>query len=69
MNETTKTLSSKIPSRMARSAPNTASSAATTAIGRYGCKPTGTVGCRTDTEDDADGEGEGCDHGDSNGFA
>ena len=33
-NETTKTLSSKIPSRMARTPPNTASSAATTAIGR-----------------------------------
>ena len=33
-NETTKTLSSKIPSRKARSAPNTASSAATTAMGR-----------------------------------
>ena len=33
-NDTTKTLSSKIPSRNARSAPKTASSAATTAIGR-----------------------------------
>ncbi len=32
--DTTKTLSSKIPSRMARTPPNTASSAATTAIGR-----------------------------------
>src|SRR6185437_7808947 len=46
MNDTTKTLSSKIPSRIARIAPNTASSAATTAIGKYGCKPTGTVGCK-----------------------
>ncbi len=43
-NETTKTLSSKIPSRNARSAPNTASSAATTAIGRYGSSPSGTSG-------------------------
>jgi hypothetical protein len=33
-NETTKTLSSKIPSSCARTAPKTASSAATTAIGR-----------------------------------
>ena len=33
-NETTNTLSSKIPSSTARRPPNTASSAATTAIGR-----------------------------------
>jgi hypothetical protein len=33
-NDTTKTLSSKMPSSMARRPPKTASSAATTAIGR-----------------------------------
>src|SRR6478609_7815878 len=44
-NETTKTLSSKMPSRNARSAPKTASRAATTAIGRYGSSHTGTSGC------------------------
>src|SRR5690554_1523984 len=42
MKDTTKTLSSKIPSVTARMPPNTASSAATTAIGRYGCTTEGT---------------------------
>ena len=41
------TRSSKIPSSSARSPPKTASSAATTAIGRYGCSQSGTVGCST----------------------
>src|SRR6478735_251754 len=45
-NETTKTLSSKMPSRIARTAPKTASRAAMTAIGRYGWSHTGTAGCR-----------------------
>src|SRR5262245_1283095 len=44
MNETTNTRSLKIPSNQARSPPNTASSAATTAIGRYGCIHNGMVG-------------------------
>ena len=42
--ETTKTLSSKMPSRKARSAPKTASSAATTAIGQVGLEPERHVG-------------------------
>ncbi len=41
MNDTTKTRSSKRPSRYARRAPITASSAATMAIGRYGWRPVG----------------------------
>src|SRR3954447_15515863 len=45
--ETTKTFSSKIRSSQARTPPNNASSAATTAIGRYGCRSNGTVGCST----------------------
>src|SRR3712207_6315353 len=44
MKETTNCLSSKIPSSLARMPPNTASSAATTAIGRYGSSAAGTVG-------------------------
>src|SRR6476659_3811310 len=44
--ETTKTLSLKIPSSTARTAPNTASRAAMTAMGRYGCSHSGTSGCR-----------------------
>src|SRR3954464_9810818 len=46
-NDTVKTRSSKIQSSTARSPPKTASSAATTAIGRYGCSHTGTVGSST----------------------
>src|SRR5947209_20609941 len=42
MNETTNCLSSKMPSSFARIPPNTASSAATTAIGRYGWRASGT---------------------------
>src|SRR5918997_6465161 len=44
MNEMTNCLSSKMPSSLARTPPNTASSAATTAIGRYGCTHAGTLG-------------------------
>src|SRR5699024_37966 len=44
--EVTNTRSSKTPSSRARTAPKRASSAATTAIGRYGCSSTGTEGCR-----------------------
>src|ERR1700694_2234448 len=46
-NDTTNTFESKIRSRYARSPPNTASSAATTAIGRYGCMASGTPGWNT----------------------
>src|SRR5664279_422750 len=42
--EITNTLASKMWSRRARSPPNTASSAAMTAIGRYGASQSGTVG-------------------------
>ena len=34
-----------MPSSTERSAPKTASNAATTAIGRYGCSHNGTLGC------------------------
>src|SRR5690606_14429976 len=43
-NETTNTFSSKTPSSRARRPPNMASSAATIAIGRYGCSQIGTSG-------------------------
>src|SRR5205823_2139827 len=46
-NETTNCLSSKIPSSLARIPPNTASRAATTAIGRYGWRASGTDGSNT----------------------
>ena len=60
-NEMTNCLSSKTPSRVARMPPNTASSAATTAMGRYGCSTSGTVGCST-TRDDAGEEGQDSNH-------
>src|SRR5699024_9124531 len=43
-NEVTKTRSSKVASNRARTAPSRASSAATTAIGRYGWSSTGMFG-------------------------
>src|SRR5437016_5699083 len=45
-NDTTNCLSSKMPSSLARIPPNTASSAATTAIGRYGWRTSGTDGSK-----------------------
>src|SRR2546430_8814042 len=46
-NDTTNCLSSKTPSSFARIPPNTASSAATTAIGRYRWRTSGTDGSQT----------------------
>lgn len=44
MNEMTNTLSEKLRSKYARAAPSSASSAATTMMGRYGCRMMGMSG-------------------------
>ena len=61
-NETTKTLSSKIPSRIARIPPKTASSAAMTAMGRYAWSPSGDRGVQQQAGDDADDQSDDGDH-------